>query len=70
MRDSGYRLLSVDAETADGSVNLLLAGNGPLPPLSQLDARARPLLLGHRLNVKVLDTQSFSIGGASGRTRA
>lgn len=70
LRDSGYRLLSVDAETADGSVNLLLAGNGPLPPLSQLDARARPLLLGHRLNVKVLDSQSFSIGGASGRARA
>jgi hypothetical protein len=62
LRDSGYRLLSVEAETADGSVNLLLAGTGVLPRLSQLEARIRPLLLGRSLVVKVLHSESFVIG--------
>jgi uncharacterized membrane protein len=62
LRDSGYRLLSVEAETADGSVNLLLAGTGVLPRLSQLEARIRPLLLGRSLVVKVFHSESFVIG--------
>ena len=41
LRDSGYRLLSVEAETADDSVKLLLAGNGPLPPLESLQQRSQ-----------------------------
>jgi uncharacterized hydrophobic protein (TIGR00271 family) len=58
---SGYRLLSVDAETADGSVNVLVAGSGALPPLSQLEAQALPLLFGQRLEVKVINTESFTV---------
>lgn len=61
---SGYRLLSVDAETADGSVKVLVAGSGDLPPLNQLDRRARPLLFGHRLEVKVLNAESFTLGAS------
>lgn len=62
LRDSGYKLISVDAETADGSVNLLLAGNGDLPSASQIEERARTLLLGRSINVKVLNSLTFSIG--------
>lgn len=62
LRESGYRLLSVDAETADGSVKLLLAGSGDLPSLSRLETDARPLLFGRSLDVKVLQSQSFPVG--------
>jgi len=62
--DSGYRVLSVDAETADGSVKLLITGNGLLPPRHQLETRTLPLLLGHRLDVKVINAESFTIDGS------
>jgi hypothetical protein len=62
--DSGYQVLSVDAETADGSVKLLITGNGLLPPRHQLETRTLPLLLGHRLDVKVINAESFTIDGA------
>jgi uncharacterized hydrophobic protein (TIGR00271 family) len=62
--NSGYRVLSVDAETADGSVKLLITGNGLLPPRHQLETRTLPLLLGHRLDVKVINAESFTIDGA------
>jgi len=68
--DSGYRLLSVDAETADGSVKVLVAGSGALPPLSQLEARAIPLLFGQRVDVKVINAESFTIGGARSQHEA
>jgi uncharacterized hydrophobic protein (TIGR00271 family) len=61
LRDSGYRLLSVDAETADGSVNLMLTGHGDLPPISQLEASARPLLFGRNIEIQVLQSQTFSM---------
>jgi uncharacterized membrane protein len=62
LRDSGYRLLSVEAETADGSVKLLLAGNGPLPPLERLKQRSQAVLFGRRLEIKVLQGESLSLG--------
>ena len=43
---SGYRLMSVDAETADGTVTLLLLGDGDLPSLESLEERARGLVFG------------------------
>lgn len=61
LEDSSYRLLSVEAETADGSVNLMLVGHGELPPISQLETSAQPLLLGRNIEIKVLESQSFSI---------
>jgi uncharacterized hydrophobic protein (TIGR00271 family) len=61
LQDSGYRLVSVDAETADGTVKVLMAGNGVLPPVSQLEARARSLLFNHRLEVKVINAESFTV---------
>lgn len=60
---SGYRLLSVDAETADGSVNLVLLGEGPLPPLESLEQSARGELFGRTLHVKVVESRTLSLGG-------
>jgi uncharacterized hydrophobic protein (TIGR00271 family) len=62
--DSGYRLLSVDAETADGSVKVLVAGSGDLPPLRSLESQALPLMVGRRLEVKVINAASFTVGAS------
>lgn len=62
LRGSGYRLLSVDAETADGTVNLLLLGDGDLPPLAQLEERARGVLFGRTIRVKVVPSSTVYIG--------
>ena len=59
---SGYQLMSVDAETADGSVNLLLVGEGDLPSLQQLQERARGVLFGRTLRLKVLESRTFDLG--------
>ena len=61
LENTSYKLLSVDAETADGSVHLMLAGHGELPPISKLAISARSLLLGRSIEIKVLDSQSFSL---------
>ena len=44
LKGSGYRLISVDAETTDGTVNLLLMGDGDLPSLNKLEEQARDIL--------------------------
>jgi len=62
LKDSGYRLLSVDAETADGSVKVLVVGSGELPPRNQLETPAFQLLFGNRLDVKVINADSFTGG--------
>ena len=62
---SGYRLLSVDAETADGSVNLLLLGEGDLPPLELLEERARGILYGRTLRMKVVPSRTLYIDARS-----
>lgn len=61
LQNTGYRLLSVDGETADGSVHLLVAGSGGLPPLDRLEGAAREVLFGRRLEIKVLPGESFSL---------
>lgn len=61
LRDSGYRLLSLEADTADGSVQLVLAGSGDLPPRAALERRVLPVLAGRPLQVKVLPGDSFAI---------
>lgn len=63
LRGSGYSVESVDGETADGSVRLLLAGRGPLPPVDQLEQRTRSVLAGRPLQVKVLLGSSFTLNG-------
>ena len=62
LQGSGYQLMSVDAETADGSVNLLLVGEGDLPSLQQLQERARGVLFGRTLRLKVLESRTFDLG--------
>jgi hypothetical protein len=62
---SGYRLMSVDAETADGTVNLLLLGEGDLPPQNKLEERARDLLFGRTIRVKVVESLTLYIGTQS-----
>jgi len=59
---SGYRLLRVDAETADRTVNLLLLGNGEIPPLSKFEEQAKDLLFGRTVRVKVVESQTIYIG--------
>ena len=61
LRGSSYSVESVDGETADGSVRLLLAGSGSLPPVDRLEQRTRRVLAGRPLQVKVLQGSSFSL---------
>lgn len=61
LRGSGYSLQSVDGETPDGSVHLLLAGNGILPPVERLRQRVQGALSGRRLEVRVLQGDHFSL---------
>ncbi len=43
---------------------VVVAGNGTLPPLQTLERQAGALLFGRRLEVKVLQGESFTVGGA------
>lgn len=61
---SDYRILSVDAETEDGSVKLLVLGKGALPPLQPLAERSRTQLFGRRLSLEVVQSQTLSFGQA------
>lgn len=54
--------MSVDSETADGTVNLLLWGDGDLPPLEALVERARGLLFGRTIRVKVVASRTLYLG--------
>jgi uncharacterized hydrophobic protein (TIGR00271 family) len=65
LKGSGYRLMTVDAETADGTVNLLLLGDGELPPLDRFQEQARDLLFGRTIRVKVVESQTLYIGTQS-----
>jgi uncharacterized hydrophobic protein (TIGR00271 family) len=62
LEGSPYQLMSVDAETADGTVTLLLLGDGDLPPLEVLEERTRGLLFGRNIRVKVVHSRSFYLG--------
>ena len=62
LKDSSYRLLSVDAETADGTVTLLLSGEGELPPTEPIEAGLRSVLQGRRVRVEALSSRSVLIG--------
>jgi hypothetical protein len=57
--------MSVDAETADGTVNLLLMGGGDLPPLETLKERARGLLFDRTIRVKVVESRTLYLGTQS-----
>ncbi|MFM7314888.1 MAG: DUF389 domain-containing protein [Cyanobium sp.] len=61
LEGSGYRLQSVDAETADGGIQVLLAGSGPLPRLETLRDQAEGRLSGRQLEIKVLEGSSLSL---------
>jgi hypothetical protein len=54
----------VDAETADGSVKVLVVGSGELPPRNHLETPAFPLLFGNRLDVKVINGDTSRSAGA------
>lgn len=66
LQGSGYRIQSVEAETADGSVQLLLVGDGTLPPLDRLTAAARGQLFGRPLRMQVVESRSLAISTAGG----
>jgi hypothetical protein len=54
--------MSVDAETADGTVTLLLLGDGDLPSLESLEERARGLVFGRDIRVKVVQSRTLHLG--------
>ncbi|MEX1323976.1 MAG: DUF389 domain-containing protein [Synechococcaceae cyanobacterium] len=58
---SSYQLMSVDAETADGSVNILLMGEGDLPDLDTLEDRARGFLRGRPIRLKVVESRTIDL---------
>lgn len=58
---SGYKLISVDAETVDGTVNLLLLGSGDLPPLKKLEETTSGFLFGRTIRVKVIESQTLYV---------
>jgi uncharacterized hydrophobic protein (TIGR00271 family) len=62
LKGSAYRLLSVDAETADGSVNLVLTGQGDLPNLETLEERGRGILFGRTLRLEVVESRTLYPG--------
>jgi uncharacterized hydrophobic protein (TIGR00271 family) len=62
LEGSGYRLMSVDAEATDGSVTFLVLGHGVLPPLETLEARARGVLFGRNIRVKVVQSRTLDLG--------
>lgn len=62
LEGSGYRLMSVDAEATDGTVTFLVLGDGDLPPLEALEARARGILFGRTIRVKVVQSQTLHFG--------
>lgn len=66
LQGSNYRIQSVDAETADGSVNLLLLGEGPLPPIHTLEERARASLLGRTLRVTLVESRTLELAKPAG----
>jgi uncharacterized hydrophobic protein (TIGR00271 family) len=59
---SGYRLMSVDAESADGTVTLLLMGEGDLPPLELLQDRVRSLVFSRTVRVKIVQSRTLYVG--------
>lgn len=61
LEGSGYRLMSVDAEAADGTVSFLILGDGDLPPLETLEARARGVLFGRTIRVKVVQSRTLQL---------
>jgi hypothetical protein len=54
--------MSVDAEATDGTVTFLVLGDGELPPLETLEARARGVLFGRNIRVKVVRSNTFDLG--------
>jgi uncharacterized hydrophobic protein (TIGR00271 family) len=62
LEGSGYRLMSVDAEATDGTVTFLVLGHGVLPPLETLEPRARGVLFGRNIRVKVVQSRTLDLG--------
>jgi len=62
LEGSAYRLMSVDAEATDGTVTFLVLGDGDLPPLETLEARARGVLFARNIRVKVVQSRTLDLG--------
>jgi uncharacterized hydrophobic protein (TIGR00271 family) len=62
LEGSAYRLMSVNAEATDGTVTFVVLGDGELPSLETLEARARGILFGRNIRVKVVRSNTFDLG--------
>ncbi|HMO52602.1 MAG TPA: DUF389 domain-containing protein [Kiritimatiellia bacterium] len=58
---SGYRLMSVDAETPDYTINLLVLGDGELPSLDWLEQQSRGMLFGRAIRVKAVRSSTHYV---------
>jgi uncharacterized hydrophobic protein (TIGR00271 family) len=63
---SGYRLMSVNAESTDETITLLVVGDGDLPPLERLEQRTRGVLFGRTIRVKVVESTTHYVGTPPG----
>jgi uncharacterized hydrophobic protein (TIGR00271 family) len=56
LAESGYRLISVNTETADNSIHMVLLGEGELPPLTELKERLEGKTFGKVVKVETVQS--------------
>lgn len=56
LAESGYRLISVNTETADNSIHMVLLGEGELPPLTGLKERLEGKTFGKAVKVETVQS--------------
>lgn len=61
LEGTGYRLVSVNAETADNTVNMVILGDGEAPDTALLEQQAQGLLFGRPLRVETIQSSSYII---------
>ena len=61
LEDTGYRLISVNAETADNTVYVVILGDGDLPDTALFEEQSRELLFGRSLRIETIQSSSYTI---------
>ncbi len=58
---TGYRLIAVNAETADNTVNMIILGDGELPEMDLLEQQLQGLLIDRPLRIETIQSSSYII---------
>ncbi len=58
---SNHRLISVETETADKSVKIVVLGEGQIPDITLLEEQVRGVLFGRPLRVEAVQSSSYTI---------